>query len=211
MLDSILTRILFIIILCVFRCSAISACECQLLRGEKWSYAHVEEQLRKNQHVFIGQVLSHTNHSFQVKVLDVFKGQIDQQVLVGTYNGYSSCATSVREGLWIFYTTLAPDGSLPAIDACSFSGSLTHPELSLVPPKPGALLDSVAQHKLMEDQQLRQSALFMHNWLSEYTILTTYRSKMTTQGPSLLLLYVFCSTLIILVVALLYQAQRNAK
>lgn len=209
--DSGLLRIVFVVMLGVFCCSAGNACECQLPRGETWSGAQVEEQLRRNQHVFIGQVVSHTNRSFQVKVLDVFKGQINQQVLVGTYNGHSSCATSVREGLWIFYTTLAPDGTLPSIDACSFSGSLTHPELPLIPPRPNTLLDSVAQHKHMEDQRVRQSALFMRNWLDEYTILATYRSKTTTQSPVLLPLHVLCGALITSLVALLYRAQRNAK
>lgn len=189
----------------LFSPTVLLACDCQAPRGTHWSSARVERQLSLRQQVFIGHVFSVTATTFQVQVLDVFKGTINQRILTGTADRQSSCALPVEEGLWVFYTDLKADGSIPTVDACSFSGNLTDPALEFIPPPPSlrSPADSVASRHFMAEQRARQGALFTKNWLNEYTLLRAYHSRTAPQRSASAGLYVAIAALVLSLVALL--------
>jgi hypothetical protein len=167
-------RMLLLLLLLGFARTPTWACECQESR-DSWTYARVQAKLQSNAHVFTGQVVSLTDSTFQVQVLEEFKGKVPRPLLQGRYDRDSSCGIRVREGLWIFYTTLTAAGNIAELDACTFSGNLTEPGLLVVPLPPTWPGDSLARDHYYQVQQTQQRALFLQHWLTEYSLLVAYQ------------------------------------
>ncbi|WP_139361990.1 hypothetical protein [Hymenobacter sp. CRA2] len=153
------------------------ACECLPPRGDKWSLQQVRTELERSSYVFIGEVISASRGSYQVRVVELFKGAIKSDTLTGLNEHMTSCGLTVTPGLWIFYAGLNDEGYIMPLDLCSLSGSLTEPGFILIPPPPGVKPDSADQEAYIEEQLRQQLPLYLKNWLNEYALLNAYRNE----------------------------------
>ncbi|WP_354581965.1 hypothetical protein [Hymenobacter sp. UYP22] len=136
----------------------------------------MQEQLQRNTHVFLGQVLSATDSTFEVQLLEEFKGHVPRPRLHGRIS-QSNCGMLVAEGVWIFYTTMNAAGTMPELTYCSFSGNLTEPYLLVMPPDPSLAEDSLAREHYYQEKRTELRALFLQHWLTEYPLLVAYRRQ----------------------------------
>ncbi|HEY4651631.1 MAG TPA: hypothetical protein VIG72_09460 [Pontibacter sp.] len=153
------------------------ACNCVPFIGENWKAEKVYKNIETSGLVFIGDVISHNDSTYSIKVLDLIKGEAGTDTLSGYNYPTSSCSKSVTEGLWIIYTSLDESGRIPEIDGCSISRNLSNPEFSYVPPLPGKHLDSLQLEELKETQAQEQLPLHLKSWMNEYAILAAYRNQ----------------------------------
>lgn len=153
------------------------ACDCVPFTGENWKAEKVYKNIETSSLVFIGDVISHNDSTYSIKVLDLIKGETATDTLTGYNYQTSSCSKFVTEGLWVIYTRLDESGRIPEIDGCSISRNLSHPESSYVPPFPGKHLDSLQLEELIETQANKQLPLHLKSWMNEYAILAAYRNQ----------------------------------
>jgi hypothetical protein len=136
----------------------------------------MQKELQNNPHVFLGQVLSSTDSTFEVQLLEEFKGHVPHPHLRGRIS-QGNCGMTVTEGVWIFYTTVNAAGIMPELTYCSFSGNLTKPYLLVVPPDPALIRDSLARAHYYQAEETELRALFLQHWLTEYPLLVAYRGQ----------------------------------
>ncbi|TLM92451.1 hypothetical protein [Hymenobacter jeollabukensis] len=130
------------------------ACECQFSRLRNWSPELLQKSLDQSAHVFVGQVRPHDNRTFQVAVLDVFKGGSLPDTLVAEQSGVFGCEKLISPGLWIFYVPqLNEKGHIPVIDACNMSSGLMQPHLAVTLPASSRTMDSTKIRLFVERQQ----------------------------------------------------------
>ncbi|PRY05335.1 hypothetical protein CLV24_13015 [Pontibacter ummariensis] len=156
---------------------SVFACACVPFIGKNWKAERVYKNIKESSLVFVGDVISLSDSTYTVKVLDVIKGEAGAATLVGYNYPTSSCSKSVTEGMWIIYTSLNENGYIPEIDGCSISRNLSNPEFSYVPPLPSEHLDSLQIEELVETQEQEQLPLHLKSWMNEYAILTAYRNQ----------------------------------
>lgn len=161
------------------------ACECQFSRQRNWSPELVQPSLDQSAHVFVGQVLPRDNGTFQVAVLDVFKGASLPDTLIAEAAQADGCNKLISTGLWIFYLPRLNNKRIPVLDACNMSSRLTKPDLAVTLPASSRTLDSAAIRLFIERQQSRQQAIFTQNWLDEYALLCAYRRRHNATVSSL--------------------------
>lgn len=184
------------------------ACECPPFLGENWKADRVYQILGGSSFVFIGDVISHNDSTYTIKVLDVIKGEAETDTLTGYNHLSNSCSKYVTKGMWVIYTRLDDSGRIPVIDGCSISRSLSNPEFSFVPPLPGKHLDSLQLEELTETQKQEQLPLHLTSWMNEYAILAAYKNKsqVSEKGESSISVLTYVAiglALIALLVALL--------
>ncbi|MCX2741400.1 hypothetical protein [Pontibacter anaerobius] len=203
-----LTRLVLVVVVSLFSHNSF-ACECIPYLGDNWKAERVYKNIAANSLVFIGDVLSHNDSTYTIKVLDVIKGEAVADTIFGYNHLTSSCTKYVTEGMWVIYTKLDKEGRIPEIDGCSISRNLSNPEFSYVPPLPGEHLDSLQLEELVESQEQEQLPLHLKSWMNEYAILAAYRNQAKASeteeesGNNLLSYVALGVALIALLVALL--------
>jgi hypothetical protein len=152
------------------------ACDCPYIFGEKWEAKRVTDGIKKSEAVFIGEVVAYDDSTYKMKVLDVFKGKIEADTLVG-YNKNSDCTNIITQGMWIIYTNLDGNKRIPEVSLCSLSRSLSEPLLNFPPPPPRQQLDSLALSEREKVYEREVMNLHLKNWINEYAILNAYKNQ----------------------------------
>lgn len=170
-------KFILLVFLSLF-CRSSYSCECI---PKRWQAELVRDKIEKTELIFIGEVFSLERGIYKVRVVDLFKGKVASDTLIG-YNSYNDCySMTLTKGLWIFYTGLDKQGRIPEIPACGLilSRSLTEPEnqFIIIPPSPSENLDSVAIESFYKAQEREQLLLHMKYWMNEYALLTAYRDQ----------------------------------
>ncbi|MFD2998762.1 hypothetical protein ACFS7Z_00175 [Pontibacter toksunensis] len=166
-------------------CHSSYSCECIIKR---WQADLVSDKIKKTDLIFIGEVFSLDSSTYKIKVVDLFKGKLSSDTLIG-YNSYNDCyETTISKGLWVIYTGLDENGRIPKLSSCGvvISRSLTEPEnhfIILPPPPPNNKLDSIASEAHYVAQESEQILLHLKNWMNEYALLTTYRNQAKASEP----------------------------
>ncbi|PVY36085.1 hypothetical protein [Pontibacter virosus] len=177
-------KLVLLVCLSLF-CHSTYSCECI---PKRWEAGVVSDRIENTDLIFIGEVFSLDSGTYKIRVVDLFKGQVASDTLIG-YNSYNDCYTmTVTKGLWIIYTGLDKHGRIPEVPACGvvLSRSLTEPEnqFVIVPPPPSDKLDSIAVEAFYKAQEREQLLLHMKNWMNEYVLLTNYRNKVKEAEPT---------------------------
>lgn len=92
--------------------------------------------------VILGEVVSSNPEKgeYELKILELFKGNYKQKVLKGKSVGYCSLFPMKEDGLWLAYANMLPDGSI-FISDCGLSRSYRflyafNNEIQVFPPPP---------------------------------------------------------------------------
>ncbi|GAB3829611.1 hypothetical protein [Pontibacter rugosus] len=169
-------------------CHLALANSCPGQKWTDWSVKTVQREIRKSEVIFLGEVIASDGFNYSMRVIDVFKGDIASDTIHSTYR--DKCYLPPSEGVWIVYSKYddTEQGALLR-DMSSLSRSVTHPLSNnlpyvLPPPSPSIRSDSAAmvkykeeQERFIKNQEMEMLPVFLKNWMSEYAMLTAYKSS----------------------------------
>jgi len=110
--------------------------------------------------VFIGEPIRvNSDGSYELKVIEVLKGTLDQFRILGQANTSCSLTPELNDGLWIIYTNINSDGLIDIMD-CGLSRSYSFPfiynEQTSPPPPPDIYADDQAIHMIEHEQRIAE-------------------------------------------------------
>lgn len=130
------TRTLIILFLTFLISSKSIACDC---KGPVSLKEIQNREFTNSKYIFIGEILKIDikKHTFEVKVIESFKGVKNGKVYGGTYN--ELCGPVInKDGKWLIYANYYL-GNVIKINACGITRSFKNPESNnsaTKPPKP---------------------------------------------------------------------------
>ncbi|WP_347158289.1 hypothetical protein [Pontibacter chitinilyticus] len=171
--------------------------------GQKWatwSIAIVQEEIRKNELIFLGEVLTSDGFNYSMRVIDVFKGEILSDTVYGSYK--HKCYLPPTEGIWVVYSKFEKtEKGLRLLDMSSLSRSLSHPLSNNIPflPNPSELIAARATmndsaykqvvkvmfEEVEAEEERKMLPVFLKNWMNEYAMLTANRRVYSSRPESL--------------------------
>lgn len=182
-----------LLIWCILLPIVSYASSCPGQKWTNWSIPIVQEELRRSEVVFLGEVLTSDGFNYSMRVLDVFKGKVDADTVYGFYR--HKCYLPPTEGIWIVYSKF--DNTTEGLrlkDLSSLSRSLSHPLSNNIPeyPAPPTLetrADSAAMIAYNEkvdefilERERRMLPIFLKNWFSEFAILSAFKQGNANKG-----------------------------
>ncbi|OKL41591.1 hypothetical protein [Pontibacter flavimaris] len=172
--------------------------------GQKWatwSVPIVQEEIRKNEVIFLGEVLTSDGFNYSMRVIDVFKGEILSDTVYGSYK--HKCYFPPLEGIWVVYSKFeSTEKGLRLLGMSSLSRSLSHPLSNNIPllPNPSEVIaaraaikdDSVYKQvvnvmveEVEAEEERKMLPVFLKNWMNEYAMLIAYRRGYSSRPESL--------------------------
>lgn len=127
---------LLLIYLFSFQLSISFACDCKSIEDLKKTQ---KESYNTSQLIFIGELVdSNKNNSYQFKVIEILKGNVNDSIIFGQYQSSCSDIPNRIGEIWLVYTNPNKDGIID-IDMCGLSRSFDQPflknkEASIYPP-----------------------------------------------------------------------------
>lgn len=133
-------RILYTISIIFFLSFHVSyACDCK-------SFETIKEkqdfEYENSNSIFIGEILeiNHVNHTLKVKIIELFKGTKDDQIINGKFD--EQCGPYISsKGKWLIYGNII--GNILEIKPCGLTRSIINPKENpiTIPPPPDANLN----------------------------------------------------------------------
>ena len=132
------------------------ACDCKISKNLKDIQ---KREFTESKYIFIGEILKidSKKHTFEIKVIESFKGVLNGKVYRGIYN--QSCGPIIdKSGKWLIYANRKSD-NLIQIRACGITRSFKNPESNISAtkiPNPPPLNQTKSQNmKVQSNWKLR--------------------------------------------------------